>query len=151
MGPCDEVDGSFRPLADAVREAARTGEPVRLAAVTDFEWDRVYAFPPYWGSDEISDSLEFDWDGESKDNDGYGLLVFVEDGEVVHAYDHSISDTYLVCIDVTWVRGGLTPTEAVLRVTRHDEDGGTWYFVSLAQPRDAREARRTKRCLRTYS
>jgi hypothetical protein len=153
-GGCgDEVEGSFKPLGAAVREAARTGQPIRLASVTDFDWDRVHALYAYSSDEEIEDELGFGLGGAddtmSSVQDGYSLLVFVKDGELARAFDHEPGDGYLVCIGPQVVRGGLTPAEAVLSVAPSDR--GNPPVVSLAHPRDARQARLTKRCLRTYS
>jgi hypothetical protein len=151
----DAVEDSFEPLGDAVRRSARASEPFRLSAVTDFDWDRVHALPPYADPESIVRELGVDWDGagdtESRHNDAYDLLVFVKDGEVVRAFDQQ-GDGDLTCIDPPVVRGGLTPAEAVLRAGESSaDDGSPYYFVSLARPRDAAEARRTEECVEDYS
>jgi hypothetical protein len=154
-GPCDSVDGSLEPLSDAVQRAARTHEPFRLASVTEFEWDRVYAFPPYTSPEAIERELGFDWggagDSESRSNDVWYLLVFVNGGQVVRAFDHEMVRGHLACIASRVVEGGLTPDQAVLRVSAGPDTASGSGLVWLARPRDAREARRIERCRRTYS
>jgi hypothetical protein len=118
--------------------------------VTDFDWDRGHVFPPYMGPDEIEHELGFDWggagDSASGQSDAFYLLVFVNGGQVARAFDHEIGDGDLACMAHPFVEGGLTPSEAVLSA-----EGSGHSLVSLAHPRDAREALRIKRCLRTYS
>jgi hypothetical protein len=148
--------GHAAALTAAVLATARTDKPFRLSSVTDFDWDRVHAFPPYSSPEEIVRQLGLEWDDAgdtaSGENDSYNLLVFVRGGQVVRAFDHDVGDGNFTCIDPPVVRGGLSRSEAVLRVseTRND-DGSAHYYVALARPRDAGEARRTKRCLKTYS
>jgi hypothetical protein len=150
-----DVEGSFEPLGQAVRKSASTGEPVRLASVTDFKWDRVYAFPPYSTRARVSEELGFEWNGvegsKSESTDGYGLLVFVRDAEVARAFDQSVGDGDLTCLQSSTVRGGLTPKEAVLHVsTTRSADGRAYHYVSLARPRGTAEKLRIHRCLRRY-
>ena len=152
----DGVDGSFEPLGEVVEDAARTDQAFRLSSVTDFDWDRVHAFPPYSSREEIVRQLGLEWDGAgdtaSRENDSYNLLVFVRGGQVVRAFDDYVGDGNLTCIDPPVVRGGLSRSEAVLRVSEaRNADGSSHHYVALARPRDAREARRTERCLKTYS
>jgi hypothetical protein len=122
--------------------------------VTDFDWDRVHAFPPYTSPEEIERELGFDWggagDSASRSDDAWYLLVFVNGGQVARAFDHEIVRGDLACISSSFVEGGLTPSEAVLRVTAPRGGSGDG-LVWLARPRDAREARRIERCRRTYS
>jgi hypothetical protein len=154
-GPCDSVDGSLEPLSEAVEHAARTHEPFRLSSVTDFDWDRVYAFPPYTSPEEIERELGFDWggagDSASRTNDAWYLLVFVNGGQVARAFDQEIVRGHLACIGGSFVEGGLSPSEAVFRVTHGPDTASGGGLVWLARPRDEREARRVKRCIRTYS
>jgi hypothetical protein len=154
-GPCDSVDGSLEPLSDAVKRAARTHEPFRLSSVTDFDWDRVHTFPPYSSSEEIERQLGFDWGGAdesaSRSNDSFFLLVFVKGGQVAQAFDHEIARGDLACIAGPFVEGGLSPSEAVFRVTAAPDVSSGYGLVRLARPRDTREARRIKRCVRTFT
>jgi hypothetical protein len=152
--PFDSVDGSFEPLADAVRESARTSKAFRLSATTDFDWDRVYVFPQYSTPEAIESELGFEWgeagDSEVRSTDSVHLIVFVEDGEVVRAFDQDTGDGYFICVGRPVVKGGLSQREAVLKAIQTPE-GGSLRYVSLARPRSAREAARTKKCLETYT
>jgi hypothetical protein len=151
----DEVEGSLEPLSAAAKRAGRTHASFRLASVTDFDWDRVYVFPPYRSSEEIERELGFDWggagDSESTSNDAWYLLVFVNGGQVTRAFDHEIAREDLACIADPFVEGGLSRPEAVLRVIPKPGTASGGGLVWLARPRDEREARRVKRCVRTYS
>jgi hypothetical protein len=149
------VDGTLEPLADAVERSARTGEPFRLESVTDFEWDRMYAFPPYTPADEIRRGLGIEWadagDSSIGTSDVVTLLVFMRDRQVVRAFDHGIEGGDLVCVAPPVVEGGLPADEAVLRASRSPAYGGSLEVVSLARPRNDREAARSKDCLEDYS
>ena len=110
----DGVGGSSDEIADAVKQ----GKPFRLADVTDFEWDRFYVFGPYMSNDSVDRRLGFDW-GKAENSDyhmteGGSLLVFVRDGEVVHAFDQPSTEGAFTCVG----RAPLTPAQAVLRVKR---------------------------------
>jgi hypothetical protein len=153
--PFDSVDGSLEPLADAVHGSARTGEAFQLSAATDFDWDRVYVFGPYSSPESINEELGFDWDdaGDSaiEDADWVNLIVFVEDGEVVRAFDHDNGDGEFACLASPYLEGGLTRREALVRVKRTPNDGGSLDYVFLAHPRDDREAARTRKCLGLFT
>jgi hypothetical protein len=136
----DGIDGTHEPLADAVEEAGRTGESFRLSSVTDFEWDRAYVFAPYTPTGKISRELGFEWDGAEdssiEKSDFVHLLVFVDDGDVALAFDHGIEGGQFTCLAGS-AAGGLTPTEAVLRVTTEQaDDGSKLESVCLARRRD---------------
>ena len=88
----------------------------------------------------------------SSESDYFHLLVFVEDGRVVRAFEHDQGGGSFTCLAGPVARGGLTPTEALLEVAESPAaDGGSIAEVFLAQPRNAREARRTEECVETYS
>jgi hypothetical protein len=104
--------------SDEITDAVKAGKPFRLADVTDFEWDRFYVVHPYMHNESVDRRLGFDW-GKAEHSDyraadGGTLLVFVRDGEVVHAFDQPDSDGYFGCVDPR----PLTPGEAMLRVHR---------------------------------
>ena len=74
-------------LAEEIRQAS-LGESLLLADAIDLEWDHVCVFPPYMPQEAVDAKLDFEW-GRSAGHstDGYLLLVFVQDREVVsHAY-----------------------------------------------------------------
>jgi hypothetical protein len=130
----DGIGGSSEEIADAVDEAGASNKPFRLANVTDFEWDRFYAFSGYTSPRQIDRALGFHW-GDAKHSDfvksdGGSLLVFVRDGEVVEAFDHD-------CLD----RHEFTPADATLRVSRVRGGGETFDYVlpvDVAPPRQCR-------------
>jgi hypothetical protein len=79
----------------AQSESDRT---VELRDLTDFEWEKVYIFPPYTSADQIKRDLGFDWPS-AKDTgiemfDQYNLLVFVQRGTVIHyvMFPHKFGD-----------------------------------------------------------
>jgi hypothetical protein len=110
----DGIGGS----SDDIAEAVKAGKPFRLADVTDFEWDRFYVVGPYSSNERVDRRLGFDWGkAENSDygkTDGGSLLVFVRDGEVVHAFDQPSTDGDFTCVG----EEPLTPGQAVLRVKR---------------------------------
>jgi hypothetical protein len=121
----DGIGGSSEEIADAVKQ----GKPFTLADVTDFEWDRFYVFGPYMSNARVDRELGFDWGkGENSDykaQEGGSLLVFVRDGEVVHAFDQPDTDGYFVCVG----QDPLTPDQAELRVKQVREGGVALDYV----------------------
>jgi hypothetical protein len=84
--------------------------------VTDFDWDRFHVFGPYMSNDSVDRRLGFDW-GKAENSDyrmqeGGSLLVFVRDGDVVHAFDQPDTDGDFACLG----NEPLVPEQAVLRV-----------------------------------
>jgi hypothetical protein len=154
-GPFGGVNGSLGPLADAVHASARTGEAFQLSAATDFDWDRVYVFGPYSTPDSINEEIGFEWD-DADDSaiegaDWMKLIVFVEDGQVVRAFDHDNGDGEFACLASPYLEGGLTRREAFVRVKRTPNDGGSLDYVFLAHPRNDRDAARTRKCLELFT
>jgi hypothetical protein len=151
----DDIDGSLEPLAKAVRESARDGDTFRLSSTTDFRWDRVHFVGPYTTPDEIERELGFEWDdaGESsiRESDFIFLLVFVEAGRVVRAFEHEIGGGHFGCLVPPVVEGGITPPDAVLKVVAAPGgNGGSVDEAFLARPRNEREAKRIEKCLDSY-
>ena len=139
-----------------MRESARTGKAIRLSSATDFSWDRVHVVGHYSPTEAINRELGFEWDDADESDiplaDYFHLLVFVEDGRVVRAFEHDLGGGSFTCLAWPVVRGGLTPREAVFEVAESAADDDTSISeVFLAQPRNAREAKRTERCVETYS
>ena len=112
-------------------------------------------FAPYSSPESIDEQLGFDWDGSGdsaiESADWVNLIVFVEDGEVVRAFDHDLGDGEFGCLASPYVEGGLAPREAMVRVKRTPNDGGSLDYVFLAHPRHDREAARTTKCLELYT
>jgi hypothetical protein len=69
-----------------------TGAFLDLTEINDFRWDRLYFFPPYSTDEEIKAALGTAWPvmGHSRVHmlEGFTLVVFVLDGNVVRAHDH---------------------------------------------------------------
>jgi hypothetical protein len=95
-----------------------------VALATDFDWDRFYVIPPYSSNEQVDRRLGFEWgkaeNSDYRSSDGGHLLLFVRDGDVVHAFDQPNGDGDFGCVG----ERGLTPRQAVLRVRRvHEEHG----------------------------
>jgi hypothetical protein len=116
VGGCGPFWDGIGGSSDEIAEAVERGGTFRLADVTDFEWDRFYTFGPYLSNDRVDRTLGFDWGkAENSDyahQDGGSLLVFVREGEVVHAFDQPDTDGDFTCVGPH----PLAPREAVLRV-----------------------------------
>jgi len=78
-----------RAVSAALREAATQGPGthIRLADVTNFEWDREFWFQCYTQREEAEAALGFKWPDFDKydlqETDSYSLLVFVARSVVV--------------------------------------------------------------------
>jgi hypothetical protein len=158
-GPfADDVDGSLEELDDAVRRASETGRPFRLSAVTSFEWDRFYVFPPNSTPERIDRTLGFEWEQADHSNigsdDSINLLVFVREGEVVRAFDHDRGRGDLICLSGRVLgRPAVARGDAVLRVprARAGRRRQERRLVVLGKPRGRSEARSMAMCVRNRS
>jgi hypothetical protein len=71
-------------LEQAIASAAKAGGAVRMADVTDFEWDTLHVFVPYTSVEEVQKQLGFAWSEATElDLDTRNQLVFVKEGRVV--------------------------------------------------------------------
>ena len=127
-GACSRSDDELgHRIANEVAKGA--GTVVRMAALTDFPWEKLHVFSPYSTRDHIEAELGFAWpdaDGTGiRDNEGIALLVFVKSGAVVRYVAHPRNKG-----DFTGLRdpGGLSVSEAVFVVTLRF-DG--WFSMSL--------------------
>jgi hypothetical protein len=76
-------------LTRAVNESERDQEPVDLAYLTPFLWDRVVVFDARTPRDDVSRELGFDWHGELEYTaQSTDLFVFVRDGKLVRFADY---------------------------------------------------------------
>lgn len=88
VSPWRPVPNEKPQLAVAVYAAASAAGhqgTVDMRGLTDFEWERMYAFEAYTGDDEVSDTLGFPWgtgDNLRMPNDGFLLLIFAKEREV---------------------------------------------------------------------
>jgi hypothetical protein len=83
----------------SLTEAARAGDTLDLASVADFEWDRLYMFPPYSSRAQMEKAVGSRWTppvsyfeylaysaahpGQGLVDDSLRKLVFVRDDDVV--------------------------------------------------------------------
>lgn len=99
--------------------SARSNNPVRLADVTDFAWDRFHSFPPYTSDARITDALGFQWTGgqsyDLEERDDVSLLVFVSGDRVTASLAYPRDRGDFAGIDP---RRAFTPATAVFRAHR---------------------------------
>ena len=69
-------------LGDRIEQAAERadGEPIRLAAFTDFEWSRVCLFPPGVPADLVERAYGYGWTHALRDD--AVTVVFTHRGEI---------------------------------------------------------------------
>jgi hypothetical protein len=114
------------------RVAEGGDQPIDFASVADFDWDRVYFFPPYPSQSNIEKTLGFQWPGlggsKIESSDGVTLIVFVKGNRVVHAFDHPRNQG-----DFTSVQRpeGFTKREAQFVVLRDGHEH--WPVIQLAR------------------
>lgn len=72
-------------LSTGILELADAGEERRLSALTDFEWDAVYAYYEGASADEIATDVGSELEMNDRYYSAGCLLVFVDDDEVVRA------------------------------------------------------------------
>jgi hypothetical protein len=73
----------------AVSEAQSTGDPVDLAQVASFPWDRVLIVPRGTAREEISERLGFEFEGELiYDVESGALLVFANGSSLARFADY---------------------------------------------------------------
>lgn len=78
----------IRPLVSSpLAHAVRTQEIIDLAAVTDFDWDTVYIFPPYTPASEVKKKVGRFVPSSIEASDSVVLLVFLHRGRVVRFAD----------------------------------------------------------------
>jgi hypothetical protein len=90
---------------------------IRFKDLTDFEWDKVYIFPPYTSHQSIDDDLGFVWEPARSIRmdlrDDVNLIVFTNDGKVVFYVKHPRG---LGDLDGNYKRKGYVPDEAIFTV-----------------------------------
>ncbi|WP_439881234.1 hypothetical protein ACSX1A_19095 [Pontibacter sp. MBLB2868] len=73
-------------------EAGANGyKTIRMADLTDFEWEKMYYFQPYETKKDISDAIGFKWEG-AEVKEGYRRLLFVNQGQVVSFVDFNYNE-----------------------------------------------------------
>jgi hypothetical protein len=84
--PPPQRDPFGTTLAAATTHAYETKQPLKLAQVTPFAWQRFFAFKPAQSPEQINGALGFHWATDYSDQtDTYCLLVFVSGSSVVHS------------------------------------------------------------------
>lgn len=119
---CSPSDRTLENRIDAeVRKGA--GTLVRIAALTEFSWERLHVFAPYVSQEVIDRELGFAWPAAAgtgiSDNDAIALLVFVKSGAVVRYVAHPRAKGDFAQVKIP---GGLSPAEAVF-VVQIESDG----------------------------
>ncbi|TPE44903.1 lipoprotein [Pontibacter mangrovi] len=104
--------GSNDSLREKLQAAVTEGEAgpegyktIDMAALTDFDWDRMYFFQPNEDEAAISDVLGFEWSG-SEVPEEHRRLLFVKGQEVVSYVDYYYKDFPLFvygCGDDRWI------------------------------------------------
>lgn len=68
---------------------------INLSKVTDFHWDKVYVFKPYTSLLELDRKVGRSWRSvcvtQIETLEGYTLLMFTQDGEVVRCLEYPTS------------------------------------------------------------
>jgi hypothetical protein len=147
--------GTSDSLAEAVEQSAETGATFRLSSVTEFEWDRAYVVAPYASAETVNRQLGFHWDdaeGAAPKTDAKSLIVFVNGGEVVEAFDFDGGDGDVSCLGRPVLRRGISPDSDLLTTKRVRLSPSDAYDVVFpARPRGDREEQALERCLRLHS
>ncbi len=121
--PPPQRDPFGTTLAAATGRAYETKQPLNLARVTPFAWQRFFAFKPALSPDQINGALGFHWATDYSDQtDTYCLLVFVSGNTVVHSllFPRYQGDCKTIGT------GPYTTSSAVFSVTStHKTTGGT--------------------------
>ena len=103
-------------LSRELTTARNAPEPVVLAEVTPFAWDRVFVFARRTPPERISDALGFEFTGDLPyDVESQELFVFVRGGELVRFADYRGRDRF---VGLDRPVQPLFPDEAVFQVGR---------------------------------
>ena len=126
--PPPNRDPLAKPLSAAVTTAYESHQKVTLSSVTNFTWDRFYAFKPQQSPDQINSALGFHWATDYSDQTNtYCLLVFVAGKRVVHSLLFQRYEG-----DCTTISAGpYTPESAVFTVTSMGTTTGGSPFLQL--------------------
>ena len=140
--PANERSDLEGRLAAAAATAGDGGQ-FGLAAVTDFPWNRVYAFEPYTSAEAITNKLGFDWAPLSRfesaifgdlfmPNEGFSLLVFVDGENDVTGY-RVVSPYEQRAVIVDTATLDLSRDAATFSVNGSDTDEGPTWVLTWAQ------------------
>ena len=122
-------------LATQINEQRKTNSAtVRLKDVTDFEWDKIYVFPPYTTVKEIHTALGYDWEEATNTGiemfDSYNLLVFTRLGKVVGYLKYPLNLGDFRGIYADRKQRGFTPEEAIFKISVEDSGGSSFLVLS---------------------
>jgi hypothetical protein len=108
--------GLAEAITKAVAESEQRGEPVDLAQLTDFDWDRVVVFAPRTPNDQVSKALGFRFKGDLPyDAESSEVFAFVSGDRLARFADYRGRGTFA---GLRRPVDELTPGEAVFEV--HD-------------------------------
>ena len=121
--PPPQRDPFGATLAAASTRAYEAKQPLKLADVTPFQWQRFFAFKPAQSPDQINGALGFHWATDYSDQtDTYCLFVFASGNSVVHSLLFPRYQGDCKTIET----GPYTTSTAVFRVSStHKTTGGT--------------------------
>lgn len=104
------------------REIQKTAS-VRLADLTTFAWEKIYIFSPYTSLEKIHQFLGFKWSVARSTGidyrDDINLLVFVENGKVVHFIEYPRTRADFKPLENSQ---GLTPERAKFEIQTKNRD-----------------------------
>src|SRR5690606_20897854 len=91
------------PVSAAIARAihAQPDTILDLRELTEFHWSRVHVFRPYVSEREVAEGLGFPWRFSSPvlHNDDRALVVFVDSGRVVAAFDQVNSRGNMMAVE----------------------------------------------------
>jgi hypothetical protein len=91
---------------------------IKLAELTDFEWEKVFVFGPYTPDSTIEQSLGFPWSDAHKfslsSSDSFWLIVFTLNKQVVRVEQMSRRST---SFSTNTLNRGFSPSEAVFTIS----------------------------------
>ncbi|MFC0471650.1 hypothetical protein ACFFHM_14400 [Halalkalibacter kiskunsagensis] len=93
---------------------------IDFLALTDFEWDQAYIFPPYTTTGEVKGKLGFSWNHRTgiEYRDDINVIVFVKDNRVKKYIE--LSRKY-GDFNEARIEKGFTPEDATVSVVRFDQ------------------------------
>lgn len=99
---------------------------IRLKDLTDFTWDKVHIYTPYFATERIDEDLGYVWQPARSigmyQRDDVNLLVFTSTGKVVFYVEHPRHHGDL---KGSYKLGGYSPDEAIFKVVeRGTHDNG---------------------------
>jgi len=131
--PPPERDPFGTTLASAVASAYESHTTVKVASVTTFSWDRLFAFKPQTSPETMDAALGFTWAKDYSDQTNtYCLLVFASGHTVAHSllFPRYRGD----CTTLARV-GPYTTSTAVFSITSKGTTTGGQPFLQLHEAR----------------